>query len=66
MQDVWRAMAVAPGGDGVPEERGWFPGPLPLVPATGVSLAVAIPLAAVLSMGAGRLADGAREPGPGR
>ena len=64
MQDVWRAMVVAPGGDGVPEGRGWSPRPLPLLPATGVSRAVAIPLVVVLSIGASRLADGGKGPGP--
>ena len=56
MQDVWRASVVGDAfGSGSP------PG---FLTAVGASLAVAIPLVAVLSMGPSRLADGAEEPGP--
>ena len=56
MQDVWWASDVGDAfGSGSP------PG---LPGAAGVSLTVAIPLVAVLSMGPGRLADGATEAGP--
>ena len=57
MQDMWGASVV---GDAF--GSGSTPG---FLRAAGVSLAVAIPLVAVLSMGPSRLADSAREPGPG-
>ena len=56
MQAVWRAVVVGDAfGPGSP------PG---FLTAVGASLAIAIPLVAVLSMGPGRLADGATEAGP--